>query len=300
MGDVMRGCILGLGLLFLAVVVGCQKTTKKTPDDKGEVPKPPPQVGLLVEPAQLQELLSDENTKILDVRSETEYAMAHVPGAVRVDLAAWKAQALENDGAGLKDKAAWEKLIRAHGIKDLDQVVVYADANALTSAARIWWTLKYLGVERAGILNGGWQNWTKSQGKTSTEAPDVKPGDFSVEFQADRLAHAESLKDADKSSDTQIVDARSQSEVDAGIIPGAVPLEWVHLQYGDGRMKSPRRNQDDLQGGETRHGQDDRYLLPVRRPCSLECLRSRTGGLQESSELLLQLAAVGRAQAPGR
>jgi thiosulfate/3-mercaptopyruvate sulfurtransferase len=181
--------------------------------------------------------MKDSKVRILDVRSQKNYDEGHIPGAVRVDVAVWKAQALKDDGKGLGDKAGWQQLARAAGINDLQPIVVYSDSP--TDAARIWWTLKYLGTETVGILDGGWTLWKEQAGETSTKTPDVKPGDFTVEFKQDRLAVIDALKKDYKSADVQIVDARSDEEVERGTVPKAVHLEWNRLMNkADGTLKS--------------------------------------------------------------
>lgn len=231
-----RSAFLSLLVVSLGLIGGCKGKTEKSEQVKGEVPKTPGQVALRVSTDDLKDLLAADNVRILDVRGEADYEQGHVPGAVRVDAAAWKAQALKDDGQGLSDKAAWEKLIRQLGVGELTQVVVYSDN--LPSAARIWWTLKYLGVERAGILDGGWKHWVATGGKTSTAIPEVKAGDFTIDaFDTGRLIHIDELKKALK--DLQVVDARSDSEVKAGKVPGAVHLDWKQLtNEDDGTVKS--------------------------------------------------------------
>jgi thiosulfate/3-mercaptopyruvate sulfurtransferase len=213
---------------------GCSKKSaeKKT---NGEIPKTVVTVALRVSTTDLQGLLDEKTVRILDVRDEKNYAAGHVPGAVRVDLGNWKATALENDGKGLADKAAWEKLVRAAGINNLTPVVVYSDSP--TNAARIWWTLKYLGVEQAGILDGGWKSWTAAEGKTSTETATIETGDFKVEFDAKRLAVIDELKQEGTRDGLQIVDARTDGEYVAGKIGDAVHLNWTNLMAEDGKLK---------------------------------------------------------------
>src|SRR5262249_6931648 len=36
-------------------------------------------------------------------------------------------------------------------------------------AARVWWMLRAVGFDRAGVLNGGWKKWTLEGRPTSTE-----------------------------------------------------------------------------------------------------------------------------------
>jgi thiosulfate/3-mercaptopyruvate sulfurtransferase len=216
---------------------GCQKKTGKSEPAKGEVPKgATAKVDLRVRVDELKGMLKDPKLRILDVRSKENYDRGHVPGAVRVDVAKWKDQALKDEGKGLGDKNGWQQLARAAGINDLAPIVVYSDSP--TNAARIWWTLKYLGAETVGILDGGWKLWLDQRGEKATSTPEVKPGDFTVEFKADRLAVIDALKKDYKSADMQIVDARSNQEFASGTVPNAVHVEWKGLMNADGTLKS--------------------------------------------------------------
>ncbi len=47
------------------------------------------------------------------------------------------------------------------------QVVVYG--IRLSETARMWWTLKYLGVQDVMILDGGWNLWVKEKGFQRSE-----------------------------------------------------------------------------------------------------------------------------------
>jgi thiosulfate/3-mercaptopyruvate sulfurtransferase len=227
-------------IVAIASLSGCQKKSDKPEPAKGEVPgKATPKVTLRVTVNDLKGMLKDAKVRILDVRSQKDYDEGHIPGAVPIEVAAWKKQALGDDGngKGLGDKAGWQKLARAAGINDLQPIVVYSDSP--TSAARIWWTLKYLGAETAGILDGGWKLWKEKGGETSTKPAEVKPGDFTVEFKTDRLAVIDALKKDYKSSDVQIVDARRDDEFGSGRVPNAVHLEWKKLMNDDdGTLKS--------------------------------------------------------------
>ena len=53
----------------------------------------------------------------------------------------------------LADRAAWEAWIAPLGIGPETEVLVY-DANRQLDAARLWWLLGYLGVERVGLIDG--------------------------------------------------------------------------------------------------------------------------------------------------
>ena len=108
---------------------------------------------ILVESNQLQKQLNDKNLRVLDVRSQNEYAKGHIPGALRVDVGDWKNLATADNG--LHDARGWAAKLGPLGITSKTHVVVYG--GRLTDTARIWWLLKYLGVKNASLLNGSWE-----------------------------------------------------------------------------------------------------------------------------------------------
>jgi thiosulfate/3-mercaptopyruvate sulfurtransferase len=189
-----------------------------------------PRTGLLIEPGQLAK--AGKRYVILDARPHKEYTAGHVPGARWVDRGVWaKAFAHGEDARG------WGKRIGGLGIGPDSRVVVY-DANYSKDAARIWWILKYWGVEDAHLLNGGWVGW--KAGGYPVQEGEVKPKAvaFDAKAQRDRLATKAELLRALKLGGLQIIDTRSEAEFcgtaklsnkRGGAIPGAKHLEWIDL-----------------------------------------------------------------------
>ena len=100
-----------------------------------------PRPELLIEPAQLAQPNVAKKYVVLDARDSTKYKAGHVPHACWVDHEQW-AKAF---GHG-KDAEGWGKRIGGLGIGADTKVIVYDD-NFTKDAARIWWVLKYWGVE---------------------------------------------------------------------------------------------------------------------------------------------------------
>ena len=217
------GLRLWLGVLLIAVVA-----TAAAEREKATKPK------MLVQPAHLQKELNNKNLRILDVRSAAEYRKGHIPGVFRVDVSDWKSLATADNG--LHDAKGWSKKVSPLGLRKGMHVVVYG--GRLTDTARIWWLLKYVGVENAAILNGSWDSWVKSNRPTATSTPKVAATDFKPKFQADRLEEIDSLKKSLKSDKLKVVDTRSNSEFAGGRIPGSAHLEWKELVAKDGRFKT--------------------------------------------------------------
>ena len=197
--------------------------------------------GPLASFGQLQERLGSPELRLLDDRPRAEYDKGHAPGAVWVDSKA--AQALAGRPGGLTDRAAWDAWIAPLGIGPKSEVLIFDGARQL-DAARLWWLLGYLGVEKVGLIDGNFATW-KAEGKPiATDVPKVAPGDFHVAFKADRHATRDDVIAALKSGHAAIVDARSKEEYTGekksskrgGHIPSACRLEWSDLVDKDGRF----------------------------------------------------------------
>lgn len=198
---------------------------------------------MLISPAELAKRLAEDKLRILDTRSQEDYAKGHVPGAVRVDVPSW--QKLARSEGGLHDAKAWGEKVGALGIGRDTQVVVYG--GALPDAGRVWWTLKYVGVPEVMLLDGGWSAWDKEKRPAETAAPKVAAVGFEPRFDSDRLEEIDSLKTNLKSGRVKVVDTRSRDEFTGkevrgtrgGHVAGATHLEWKELLAADGRFKSP-------------------------------------------------------------
>jgi thiosulfate/3-mercaptopyruvate sulfurtransferase len=124
-------------------------------------------------------------------------------------------------------------------------VVVYG--GSLPDAARVWWTLKYLGLADVALLDGGWERWAREGRPTERATPQAEARAFQPSFQADRLEEIGALKKAVQSGKVTVVDTRSREEFNGqevrgkrgGHIPGAKHLEWKELLAEDGRFQTP-------------------------------------------------------------
>lgn len=190
-----------------------------------------PRSDLLVEPAELAK--SSSKFVVLDARSKADYDRGHVPGARWIDVGAWK----KAFGSG-DDVTGWSKRIGGLGIAAKTNVVVYDD-NSSKDAARIWWILRYWGVEHAHLLNGGWTGWKAANGPLQKQQPEAP---VAVQFKAEpnqlRLATRSTVLDSLAAKSLQIIDTRSELEFcgveklrnkRGGAIPGAKHLEWSDL-----------------------------------------------------------------------
>lgn len=195
----------------------------------------------LVDTDWLKNNLDDNSLVILDVRNKLaqsgkdDYLKAHIPGAIWSEYPGfWRT---ERDGVTgvLPSVEKLEASLSELGITDTTHVVISpagANATDFGVAARLYWTLKYLGHEEVSILDGGWKAWS-SNPDNPVESGDVTPtGDLFIADINEALAISTNEVSARLGSDTTFLDARPESQFlgkakspDAnrfGRLPGAV------------------------------------------------------------------------------
>src|SRR5262249_30928495 len=102
-----------------------------------------PKPELLIEPIALMRTAS---MVVLDVRNKEVYGASHVAGAIWVDAKGW-AQAFNNE----TNPDLWANRLSEAGIDSHNPVVVYGDDD-VRDVARIWWILRYWGVQDVRLL----------------------------------------------------------------------------------------------------------------------------------------------------
>jgi hypothetical protein len=121
-----------------------------------------------IDPAEVLHLRTEHSVRLIlvDVRSERDYNLFHLEGAVRLGL------------EEIADWTDWPELP--------DNAVVVAMSNDEAAATEAWKRLKVLGVVNAYILEGGINRWLDLFGHLGGHErcvpPDRRPGD-------DRLQH---------------------------------------------------------------------------------------------------------------
>lgn len=208
-----------------------------TPEDDDAKPLP-----LLIEPAELinretGRVAVELNPILLDVRPLDARQRANIPGSRHIDAGQWTAAF--GDGT---DAEAWTRRLAL--IVDADRPVVVYDETFSPTAARMWWILKYWGVEDVRILNGGLRAWQAEGGLVADQGTrfSMPPGPFQAVPHPERLATYEQVRElADQTNHTVcLVDTRSDREVAAGHIATSRHLDWQELVGPKtGKLRSP-------------------------------------------------------------
>lgn len=187
------------------------------------------------------EKMLEQGAIVLDARGDS----AKGPYLPRARVIDWKSMRY---GAGPMgrlddDHAQVQKVLQRAGVVPNKVILVYGAMSAgYGEEGRIWWTLRYLGLGPARILDGGIRAWVKDGKKTiaQPEAPVDAGSVQSAAFQVQPKLRADwrVVDGARKAGKTSILDSRSVEEWNGAVlfgearggrIPGAKHFEWRTL-----------------------------------------------------------------------
>jgi len=201
----------------------------------------------VVTPEWLAEHLLDANLVLLHVGDETEYAAAHIPGAVYfafADMSTPRGQGLTLQVPPVEQlQEAFEK----RGVSDDSRIVVYFGNDWATPTARLFVTLEYLGLgERASILDGGMPAWQAAGHAVTAEVPAPARGSLTPHPHPEVVADVDWVSAHLNDPSVALVDARNTQFYEgasagrmprAGHIPGAVNIPFISLLEESGKFK---------------------------------------------------------------
>lgn len=188
----------------------------------------------------LKPLVLDCRFSLADTSAgEQQFQQCHIPGAAYLHLDRDLSGPTNERNRGrhpLPEYAALARKLGQLGAMADRDIVLYDDSRG-AYACRAWWLLRYLGLEKIRILNGGWQAW-RAQGFATQAGPGAQPDPMlpALAVQPGQLAliHSQQLLTPDPQR--RLVDARERNRylgleepIDpiAGHIPGAKNLPWM-------------------------------------------------------------------------
>ena len=181
--------------------------------------------------------------------ARAEYDAGHIPGARFFDI-----DEISDHRSDLPHMAPpvekFMSRLRAMGVGDGHQVVVY-DGAGLMSAARVWWLFRLMGQENIAILDGGLPKWNAEGRELEDLPPVIRDRHMTVRVQNHLVRDVTQVSAAAKLADHEIIDARSAArfagtEVEpreglrSGHIPGSRNVPFGQLLNANGTMKSPQ------------------------------------------------------------
>lgn len=209
----------------------------------------------LVDVKWLEDHLQDDNLVILDVRSERDYKKAHIPQSVHTDYKKWRTEKNGLPGFIPENKEYLEDIVSSTGITTSSHVVIVSGVDEHTdfgTAARVYWTLKLVGLNNLSILDGGFNQWERNNLQVSDTPHSPTPSQFTIHedylHNKKLLATEAVVQEAVKNHSSILMDARPEdfflghkkqifSRI-SGTIKDSINISQFDFLNEDGTLKS--------------------------------------------------------------
>lgn len=191
----------------------------------------------LLSPQELQARLSDPQLRVIDVRDAKSFAADHIPSAVNAPYGQWRGPAT-NPGE-LPPLPKLTQLVQSLGLDPSVHAVVVssgADATDFGASARVYWTLKVLGLKELSVLNGGVKGWGAAKLPLTKDVVTVSASSYQPTLDGSLIATTQEVAQHVKAGDAVLIDARpanffnGETRAPAAKVPGTLPGA-VNLQY---------------------------------------------------------------------
>lgn len=213
--------------------------------------------GVIISATELNQILNSPNLVILDARTgkdaRNSYLEQHIKGARFIDLDKDLAAVAENAAFGgrhpLPSPEQFSETLSNLGIDENSQVVVYDTSSGANAAARAWWMLRSIGLEKVSVLDGGLKSAEKEHVEMSSEEESYDRKDFQIKtYWQFPLTTIDDVEAGLKNKTSTVIDVRDayryrgESEpIDlvAGHIPGADNVPFSENLDENGNFLSP-------------------------------------------------------------
>lgn len=183
----------------------------------------------LLTPTELQAQSQQPNVRVIDIRDPKSYQANHIAGSVNAPYGKWRGPA-QNPGE-LPDLKKLTALVQGIGLTTETHAIIVSsgqDDTDFGAAARVYWTLKVLGLNQLSILNGGIKGWQKAGFKLDNTPVTVAASEFKPTIDTRYLISRDQLVQNVKNHNATLVDARpkaffeGQTRHQAAKLPGTL------------------------------------------------------------------------------
>ena len=239
--------------------------------DSGEQAATEMAMDSLVSVEWLNEHLNDPDLVVLDctvlvhmggeggfsiVSGRASYEEGHIPTAGFADLTGDLSDSESPYQFAVPSPQAFANAMNALGVNDNSRVVLY-DSSGSAWAARVWWMLRWIGFDRAALLDGGLAAWTSAGYPISTEAAIRPAGTLTVALRPELIVDKDEVYAAIGDDSVNIIDALSEPVYRGdvtmyarpGHIAGASNVPMTSLLDDAGHFR-PRNELDELLVGD--------------------------------------------------
>jgi len=201
---------------------------------------------IVVEPNALLQEIAKKQVKVVDVRKAEEYSQDHITGAVSIPL------------ANILNADSLEKVAEVYGNTGIDDnihVVVYDDTFGAL-AARVAWTLEYIGHPNVSLLSITYSTW-KSMGLEIESRAAVYPKvKHSLKVNNEILATADYVNSCIEQDGKVVLDSRERLNYLDHHIPKAINMPWKTFSGENSILRSAEELRRIVQNRGINDGQE--------------------------------------------
>ena len=242
----------------LAVQAGCSYPPKSE-----NIATALPEIDMLVSAQWLKEHLGNPDLVVLDatvivesdaagnfrsVNGRANYEAGHIPTAGFADLLGELSDVESPFQFGMPSPEEFAAAMGALGVGDDSRVVIYDDMGS-SWAARVWWMLRWIGFDRAALLDGGLDAWTAAGGELSTESVLRTSRALTVNLRPELIADQEEVRASIGNDAVNLVDALPEIHyrgewtmyAQPGHIPDAINVPVTSLFGETGHFRSDEK-----------------------------------------------------------
>ncbi len=198
--------------------------------------------GDIISAKDFSKALKDKNTIVVSAQSSKNYWVSHIKGAVHLDH---KKLYKEGQPEGLMKSADEMAAVFAEaGISNTNSIIIYDDAKD-KYAARVYWILKYLGVQDVKILEKDMKAWRSARVPLTKAPAKAKKVSFTPAVDNTVIVDMAWINSHLGDAGVVFVDVRDVAEYKGtstthkspGHIKGAINLNWEMLVTAQGVLK---------------------------------------------------------------
>jgi thiosulfate/3-mercaptopyruvate sulfurtransferase len=186
----------------------------------------------------------DESGGFTSVSGRANYEEGHIPSAGFADLTSDLANGESSLQYALPTPERFAAAMGALGVGDDSRVVLY-DGSGSAWAARVWWMLRWVGFDRAALLDGGLEAWIAEDRPLSTELPNRPGNTLTSHPRPELIADRDEVFAAIEDEEVVLVDALPEEHYSGeiafyarpGHIPGAINISVQSLTDEEGRYR---------------------------------------------------------------
>jgi thiosulfate/3-mercaptopyruvate sulfurtransferase len=198
--------------------------------------------------------LDDPTVRVVEVDYDptANYHQGHIPGSALFD---WKSDLNDPVTRDILSQNQLEELLSKNAISKDHTIILYGDFNNWF-AAYAFWDLKYYGVDKVKLLNGGRKKWLLEDRPVTRDVPNRGPSKYQATAPNKGIRiFKDEVKEALQDKRKILVDVRGPKEFSGeilappeyptehaqrgGHIPGAKNIPWGQaVNDGDGTFKT--------------------------------------------------------------